>query len=160
MCNFLFVAFPGEAPFDPVGTREGGTLKLKPIDPVRMPAGLPAGMRGFYLVENGCSCDLFVHGKADPDLRKKGWSETKIKRAREQARRARGAPSDPGLRADVRELLTDWCQQFGQIAFAYFVTTGDPDLDLPTSITEAELTRSAAHLQKPPQAKVVVLRSR
>lgn len=159
MCNFLLVGIPKA---EPIPTHEAGNLGFIPIDSSKLPRSFPATMNAFFVVSGGCSCDLYTPPKASVEdraasYRKKGWSEGKVRRAIEQASHSSRGQAGPGLRPDVRALLASWCSRFHTLAFAYFVTGGDPVLDIPATLARASITDVVNDRFEPPTSSILLL---
>ena len=165
MCSFLLVGVPKGATVELTNRVEGRALSILAIEPSRLPPSFPVDMRALFLTSGGCSCDLYVRRRQDHEderaaaYRKKGWSDTKVRRALSQHRAARAGDDEPGFRSDVRALLMSWFDMFGSIAIAYFVTGGDPIDDIPAPVTRASLAEIVSSRFEPDERSVMLISS-
>jgi hypothetical protein len=140
MCSFLFVAVSKR-----VALERAGELRVRAIDGTRVPSAVPNDHRAYFVTDAQCSCAFEVR-PAQPDraqhYRRKGWSETKIARALQQARDASAVdPTQaPGLRNDVRAFLQSALQRSGALYVCLFVTTANPVDDIPTTVVRANMS--------------------
>src|SRR5690606_691206 len=107
----------------------GRGFVLHPTDNASVRAAMPRGYARQILTSGMCSCGLYTRpilgGGRDgshPTERlrakyvKRGWSETKIARAIEQATHKEPKKPIPGLQPDVVERLQTLCEAAGEVA--------------------------------------------
>lgn len=164
MCNFLLVGIPNGAQVEIANERSAEALRFISIDKSKLPATFPESMKAFFIVSGGCACDLFSRATSNIDerevaYRRKGWSEQKIRRALAQANHAAERHAEPGLRSDVRSLLTDWVNRFHTIALAYFATRADPTNDIPSTLSKASIADVVCADFEPPTSSIMIISS-
>src|SRR5688500_7852026 len=111
MCFFVTLAVPSQY-VDRIGEVFGRGFQTHSTANPSVMAGLPAGYAARLITSGMCSCDLYgrPHSAEAPDsaahlrrkYEKRGWSETKIKRALEQvtAKESKTNRAQSGFRSD------------------------------------------------------------
>jgi hypothetical protein len=132
MCFFLTIAVPS-LHAERIGEEFGRGFQVHPTaNPSAMDA-FPSGFVARLITSGMCSCDLYVrpqdahlpnsptHGRLKYE--KRGWSESKIKRALSQAEANAAKPKqrNPGVHSDVVNRLQAICRVAGSVAmFVHF----------------------------------------
>ena len=87
MCDFIFVGTPTRHAAE-ASEWFSGALGLIPAHNAHLLALLPSAYSAFWLVNGPCSCGLWplnVGGFSIAHFRRKGWSETKVRRVYKEA---------------------------------------------------------------------------
>ena len=137
MCYFITVAAVGSTAEALLNVRSRG-LDVSPYTNRYLSRQLPEGSRTFALTSGGCSCGLYrgdpPNDEQDQEVlkrlrtkyQKKGWSQAKIERAiGDPEHRLRQRQPFVGLRPDIRSLLADIAEQYGELAIVIHFYSGN-----------------------------------
>ena len=174
MCYFVTIAVPAQHA-DGISGVFGRGYQVFPTANRSVTAALPAGYSAHLLTSGMCSCDLYARprdaGAPVPEARRRrdyenrGWSETKIRRALQQAKAsARSKWQEPfvGFRPDVVGGLQTLCRAAGSVAVLVHWYSGDVEserLDL-HSVPRCECEQLAARMRELAEDQLLIASDR
>jgi len=145
MCYFLTLGVPAKSA-DIMTSAAPRGFAIGLVQNRSVLAQLPPEFRTYLLTSGMCSCALYRRRSKrteDPSeflrrkYRKKGWSDSRIERAVEQASKAKARNESPfvGLRADVATIVAEIAHQTGRVAVIVHFYNGDTEDEMLTLST-------------------------
>ena len=139
MCYFITVSIP-DSGVEILKSEMPRELHLIETSNPSITPHIPENYISYVVTTDGCSCDLFSEESGDDEITKrinklqrkykrKGWSDSKIKRAIDQSISAAQSPKAVGLRNDLLFYLSDVLNLLGEMMLIVHWYNGDVETE-------------------------------